>query len=336
MIKELAHLSSAKNHTVKGSYFFAAIILSLILYFILFGYCLHKPQTIGRHRQLFNAKDAALAAHADQRKIIILAGSNGRTSHSARVIEEVAGLPAVNMSVTASLSIDFQLARLKPFLNEGDIIYMPLEYGQLARAAKTVYSGIEAPYSIAYEKASLNEFGLMRKIHAYFYFDLKFFFSSVTEMTLSAIGFERRITADDFNEWGDQTGHTIEKGIPYRDYIEKSIPTPATTVDVDSMSARAVADFLSWAKERGVVVVGGYPTYAEGENLTPDSDNDLVSFYVSNGHYFMGLENKGRYPKSYYFDTIYHLSEPYQIAHSEIVGKKLKALIVEHDEREYE
>ena len=311
----------------RASWFCLAVVVSFMGYYLLFAHILHKPQTIGQHRELIDAKTVALEKIATTNKIVILAGSNGRVSHSAQIVEAMTGKPSVNMSVTASMSIDFQLNRIKEYLIPGDVIYMPLEYGQLARSRKVVYSGVEAPYTVAYEKSSLAEFPLERKINAYLYFDLHFVFSSVAEMGLSAMDFKRRITADDYNEWGDQTGHTVEKGEPYRDYIENASARPSSTVDIASYSAVAVADFLAWASEHGVLVVGGYPTYAVGEDLPQEADQKLKEFYQTRGHKFLDLGNKARYPKAYFFDTIYHLSEPYQIEHSRLVGEHLKELL---------
>lgn len=319
--------SQGSLHSVQGRHFFLAVILSLVGYYVLFAHLVHKPQTIGSTRKLFLAKDAALAAARYEQKIVLIGGSNVRTSHSARVIEEITGLPTVNMGVSAGLSIDFQLNRIKPFLQAGDIIYLSLEYNQLARSKKEVYSGSEAPYVVAYEKSSLREFPLMRRLQAYLSFDLKFLFSAMAEMGLTAMDFQRRITADDFNRWGDHTGHTIEKGGPYREYIEASAAFPGITVDPDSFAAHAVADFLDWASSSGVDVIGGWPTYAQGRAVSAEAEAQLKAFYESRGHHFLDLENKGRYPKNYFFDTIYHLAEPYQIEHSRLVGEALKALL---------
>ncbi|HAV12416.1 MAG TPA: hypothetical protein DCX06_02815 [Opitutae bacterium] len=319
--------SNPNQGAIKGVHFYGAILLSFLIYYTLFGHVLHKPQTVGQHQKLIQAKTEALSRLSETRKVIVLAGSNGRVSHSAGQIEAVTGIPSVNMSVTASMSIDFQLNRIKSYLHEGDIIYMPLEYGQLTRSQKAVYSGIEAPYVVAYEKASLKGFSPMRKLHAYFYFDLKFLFSAIAEMGLSAMDFKRRITADDFNAWGDQVGHTIEKGLPYADYINGTPAIPASTVRGESYAALAVSDFLHWAKLEGIVVVGGYPTFADGERLDFSQKADLKNFYIDRGHYFLDLENMGRYPKSHFFDTIYHLAEPYQIEHSRLVGIELKQLL---------
>jgi len=69
---------------------------------------------------------------ADEQKLVLLAGSNGRFSHSCEIIEKQLSIPCVNMSISADLSLDYQFEKIKPYLNPGDTVYLPLEYGVLA------------------------------------------------------------------------------------------------------------------------------------------------------------------------------------------------------------
>jgi hypothetical protein len=311
--------------------FWLAVVLSLFGYYMLFGHMVHKPQTVGYYRDLYRVKMQALSKIQDDKKIVILAGSNGRASHSAETIEAVTGIPSVNMSLTASLSIDYQLSKIKPYLRAGDIVYMPLEYGQLTRSKLKVQSGKEAPYAVAYDKASMIDFTPYRKLRAYMYFDLKFCFSSVVEMYLSHKGFKRRISADNLNRWGDQTDHSVERGEKYQGYIASQDGMPSKPVIPNAYSAQLVSEFLKWAKDNDVHVVGGYPTYIEGPELPTADDQALRHFYTDQGHLFLSLENRGRYPRSYFFDTVYHLCEPYQIEHSKVVAKGLLQINNEHN-----
>ncbi|MDF3130411.1 hypothetical protein P0Y35_14485 [Kiritimatiellaeota bacterium B1221] len=315
---------------VQGRGFWLSLSISLLGYYLLFSYVLHKPQTVGYYRDLYAVKIQAMEESGDRQKIVILAGSNGRASHSAKIVEEVTGITAINMSQTASLSIDYQLSKIKPYLHPNDIIYMPLEYGQLTRSKRRVQSGKEAPYAVAYDKASMRDFTPYRKLRAHMYFDLKFCFSSVVEMYLSHKGFKRRISADNLNRWGDQTDHSVERAKKYIDYISAQDGIPSKPIKTKAYSAQLVSEFLTWAKEHGVLVVGGYPTYIEGAELPEDDDQALQNFYVDQGHLFLALDNRGRYPRSHFFDTAYHLCEPYQIEHSQLVAEGLLKLIPEN------
>ncbi len=308
-------------------HFWAAIAISLAGYWLLFTHGVHKPQTIGTTHRLFELKDARLAALKDVQKLVILAGSNGRMSHSARVIEEITGVPAVNMSVSAGFAIDIQLERIKPMLRAGDWMYLPLEYGELTRDAKAVYTDASVPYMVAYEPDVLAALPPERRLRAAFYFDLPFLFSALAEMGLQAAGYERRITVKDFNAWGDHIDHTPAKAAPYRGHVMRSKADPGPVVVADSFSARAVSAFLDWARERGVTVVGGYPVYAEGVPIDPQADARLQEFFTSRGHRFLALANKGRYPRRLFFDSVHHLCEPYQAEHSMLVGEALREML---------
>lgn len=308
-----------------------AALVSFAFYICLFVFVLQKPQTLGQYQKLIEAKTETLRELANEKKLILLAGSNGRVSHRAELIGAAIDLPAVNMSITASMSLDYQIERIKKYISSGDVLYLPLEYSQLQKGKKATYSSIEAPYVVAYDKAALWKFSNERKIHALLYFDVKFIFSAATEMFLSAMNYRRRITSDDFNKWGDQTGHTIEKAKSYRDYIESVEVNVMKALDATSYSAQTISSFLQWATDQGITVVGGYPTLAKGLPIPEDELEALRAFYKDQGHDFLELPNKGRYPKAHFFDTIYHLSEPYQINHSKLVGQHLKALLQEKD-----
>ena len=44
------------------------------------------------------------------------------------------------------------------------------------------------------------------------------------------------------------------------------------------------------------------------------------------GQRFLALDNRSRYPRSCFFDTLYHLNEECQCAHSRAVGRALALL----------
>ena len=120
----------------------SAAILSCVAYFFVFHFVVHKPLTIGVMKDYFSEKLGYLSK-IHGRKIIILAGSNGRFSHRCETIENETGIPCSNMSIAASISLDYQLDKIKPHLSAGDLIYLPLEYGLLNKSRKQMMAGDE-------------------------------------------------------------------------------------------------------------------------------------------------------------------------------------------------
>jgi len=255
----------------------------------------------------------------------LLAGSNGRFSHRCETIEALLGMPCSNMSVSADLSLDYQLGIIKPYLNAGDIVYLPLEFGALSGTKQEVMAGAEQPYVVAYDHDYLQGMGVERLVHALFYFDLKFLISGLGEMLLNSMHVKRRFTPDTLTRQGDESGHTREKGLAYREQLaslEWSPPAPHDFTG-DSFKAELLGDFLGWAAERDIQVIGGLPTTFDDAPVPDEYIARLCAWYRQHGQGFMVLENKSRYPRSSFYDTPYHLVEEQQIRHSRLVASRL-------------
>ncbi|MEM7540211.1 MAG: hypothetical protein AAF384_01360 [Pseudomonadota bacterium] len=302
-----------------------AALISCLLFGSLFFSVLHKPLTIGIYADYFERKTAYLSK-AQGKKVILLAGSNGRFSHRCESIEPIVGRPCANLSVTANLSLHYQFEKLKPWLKEGDLVYLPLEYGQLNR---TRNDGAEVPFAVQYDKQALYGFAWRKRISALFYFDLPDLISSVGEMVLAQLGIGRRYSASDLTEQGDESGRTFERAKPYRDYIQNfTWAGPETgTVDPQSIGGRAVNDFLHWADEHSVLVVGGLPTTFDDEPISEEVVDEIGVFFSNRQHRFFALENLSQYPRDCFFDTQYHLLERCQLRHSEAVAKQLARIV---------
>ena len=69
-------------------------------------------------------------------------------------------MPCSNMSISADLSLDYQLDILKPYLNPGDVVYLPLEFDALSGTKKEMMAGAELPYIVAYDHDYLKGDGI--------------------------------------------------------------------------------------------------------------------------------------------------------------------------------
>ena len=81
------------------------ILFSLVLYVAVFCVFVKKPILYGDLNSMITKKYDRLEKISDN-KLVILAGSNGRYSHSAKIIGNHLNMSAVNLSITASISID--------------------------------------------------------------------------------------------------------------------------------------------------------------------------------------------------------------------------------------
>ena len=234
-------------------------------------------------------------------------------------------MPCTNMSVSADLSFDYQLDIIKPYLGPGDVVYLPIEFESLGTTKEEMMGGAELPYVVAYDHEYLKGMGFERLLQALFYFDLKFLISGLGEMLLDRMHFERRFTLDTLTPQGDESGHTLENGLPYREYLDNLewIPPGAEQFDVTSYRVEIIEEFLKWAASRNIQVIGGLPTTFDDEPVPDELVARLCAWYIRHGQRFMVLDNKSQYPRSSFYDTPYHLVEEQQIRHSRLVAGRL-------------
>jgi hypothetical protein len=307
----------------------AACLASLLIYGVVFGVLVHKPLTVGVIDDLLQFKEA-YAARADAPKLIIFAGSNARFSHRCQTIEKLLAMPCVNFGVGRGIGLDYLFDRLEPLLKPGDIVYMPLEYEWYIDDKIAAMTGPDAELMFYDDKKKLLGFGGERALRAFFSFDLRYLVSALSEMALQAIGVQRRVGLATMTPQGDEFGHTPEEAAPYRAYLATAspyIPT-AETLAASSYVEHQLAVFLAWAREHGIVVIGGLQTTFRDAPVTDETIAALRHIYEANGQRFLVLPSHSQYPRDCFFDTYAHLTEPCQIAHSTALAAALAPIIV--------
>ena len=306
----------------------AACLGSLVLYGLVFGFLVHKPLTVGVIDDLLRLKED-YAARVGSPKLIIFAGSNARFSHRCQTIEPLLAMPCVNFGVGRGIGLDYLFDRLEPLLRPGDIVYMPLEYDWYIDNKIAAMTGPDAGLMVYGEKHKLLTLGWERFLRAVFSFDLPYAVSGLSEMALQAIGVQRRVGVATMTPQGDETGHTPEQAAPYRAYVESVNPYIPTgeTLAHPSYVAQQVTIFLSWAKEHGVLVIGGLQTTFRDAPVTEGTIAALRHLYEASDQRFLVLPSHSQYPRDCFFDTFAHLTEPCQIAHSQALAAALAPII---------
>ena len=294
---------------------------SVVAYLLVFVFIVYKPMTVGIYGDYLNLKIRYLAAHADDQKIVILAGSNGRFSHRCEVIEKIAKLPCANMSIAGGLSLPWQLSLYKQYFRRGDLLYLPVEY----RAHGNYHSvGEEAYYRVEYERGGLADLSPSDALHTFFGFDIRFLVSAVGEMALWHAGVQRRFSVDTLTAQGDEQGHGETRAGAYKGLIAQlTVPEISEAGFVSESDWTDVVEILDWARTAGVRVVGGLPTVVDEASIPTNVIPFLRHLYSSHGQCFLALPNRSRYPRSYFYDSLYHLSETHQVAHSELLAPYL-------------
>jgi hypothetical protein len=200
---------------------------------------------------------------------------------------------------------------------------MPLEYqGHLQKSS---HVSDEARYIVAYDHKGLFHFyNASQLVRALFWFDIKYFFSGLGEMLLSKAGKERRFSIKTMTAQGDESGNDEAKSLAYRHIIAR---LPAPKINKASYKTdenwQDLLDILKWGKASGVKIIGGLPTVFEETRPSTETISFLQHLFQRNGHCFLILPNYSLYPRSFFYDTEYHLKEANQIYHSTILAPYL-------------
>jgi len=317
--------------------FSVASLAGLALYVIVFGFLVDRPMTLKPVADLVEFKRQRAAATPTP-KIAILAGSNARMSHACSVIQTQLGRPCVNLGTTAGLGLDYMFGSFKDELKPGDVVYMPLEYPQYGRDRPDLRTGPDAAILFRHDKAALWERGLGGILYATFIFDVPILIRSLGEMGMAAIGIRRPFDALDepdarqgekaLDQFGDSIGHTAKRARLYREVISSWKWSAPDLETVSSPAARRdVADFLKWACDHGILVIGGLPTTFDDAPIPNEVVASLRQLYTSNGQAFLVLPNRSQYRRSDFYDSQFHLNREAQLAHSKLLAAGLKPIM---------
>jgi hypothetical protein len=306
-----------------------ACAISLLLYGALFGFVLDRPLTNGFVERRIEAK-LARAAAISRPKLVILAGSNGPYSHRCQVLETLLGIPCVNGGVAVGIGLDYLFARWRRELHPGDTVYLPMEEVQYAISRANSDGGPDAQIMIRHDWRTLAGLAPRRWASAFFSFDLRFALMAGIEHGMVAAGFRdpRPMTEGVTNSWGDHVGHTLALAAPSRALLAAAHPWHATAALVArGYGTRQIVAFLLWAKTHGVRAIGGLPTEFADAPMPPATEAAIRAVYVANGADFLVLPNHSLYPRTAFFDTPDHLSEPWQLTHSVTLARALGPML---------
>ncbi|MBY0468312.1 MAG: hypothetical protein K2Q07_04985 [Burkholderiaceae bacterium] len=302
----------------------ALIGLSITLFVGVFSF-VHRPLVVGEIQKQLDHKQG-YARTISSPKIVVFAGSNGRYSHRCEVLTQVLDRPCVNASIGVGIGLDFLLEQWLPLLQQGDLVYMPLEYSQYRLSAAEMHGGLQNALMVHSQRPYLWSLGVTRMAAAYGSFDLSFLIQGAVEMALDRRGFKRRSSTDSLTPQGDERGHTAALAATYAAFLRDS-RAESTTVPERSDAIDVLDTALRQLHRAGVTVVGGLPTVPESVAVAPADIDRLRRLYAGAGQQFLVLPNQSRYTLGCFFDTLYHLNEDCQRLHSTAVARGLSDLL---------
>ena len=296
---------------------------SMLLYLAVFS-VVQRPLTVGEVARQLDTR-LQFAQQLRSPKLVIFAGSNGRYSHHCATLAAPLGMPCVNASIGVGIGLDFQLDAWLDHLHAGDLFYMPLEYGQYRSTQADMQAGLQNALLVHHWPGRLWALPPERIVRALASFDVSSLIQGLAEMGLQAAGVSRRGGSIGHTLQGDARAHELAAALPYAAFLRSARAEP-TSVPAQSHALAVLGRFLDAAQARGVRVVGGLPTVPDTVTVEPADVDALRRFYTRHGHGFLALPNLSRHPLGCFFDTLYHLVQECQQAHSAAVGQALRAL----------
>jgi hypothetical protein len=308
---------------------FAACLASLLLYTLAFGFVLDRPLALGFLQQQLDMK-LKRAAAIEGRKLVILAGSNGPYSHRCQVMEPILALPCVNGGVAVGIGLDYLFARWQTRLHAGDVVYLPMETAQYIRRRAATDLGPDAAIMFRHDWRTLASLPPLRWAAALFSFDLRAALMGPIETALLLAHFHdpRAAETGTTNAWGDHVGHSQSLAAESRLVLAQAEPLYPTASQISAgYGSTLIAQFARWAVANQITVIGGLPTEFSDRPIADPTIAAIRQLYLRNGGAFLQLPNASRYPRSAFFDTAEHLSQPWQIIHSIAVAEGLVRLL---------
>jgi len=317
--------SSEAAHVVKSLLALAGLVAVSIVLFVAVFSVVHRPLVVGEIQNNLDYK-LAYARSLASPKIVVLAGSNGRYSHRCEMLTAALGRPCVNASIGVGIGLDFLFDQWRPLLRTGDLVYMPLEYGQYRFTNAEMHGGLQNALMVHSQRDYLRSLDARRIAAAYGSFDLQFLIHGLAEMALDRKGFQRRSSIASLTPQGDERGHSAALGLAYATFLREAVPE-SSHVPASSDATRLIETFLQQARKDGITVIGGLPTVPDGMVVEHGDIERLRRLYEGNGHRFLLLANQSRYPLTCFFDTLYHLNEDCQKIHSAAIASQLAVSI---------
>lgn len=305
-----------------------AIGASVPVYVVTLTFFLEKPFTHGFLAQAYALK-VEYAEQVKSNRMFLAAGSNGLYSFSCRTIEAETGVPCVNMALSAEIGLDYELELVGRHARDGDSVVLAFEYETYQEDRDFLTRGNSHPFRLVYDRKSILSLDSKTLAQTLFQFDLRYVISAAFEMTLKAIGVERRTHVGMLNRNGDMTGHNRAAAQPYGEYIRnlKYSAVAGQSFDISAAAASVYGEFVKDMNRRNVKVIATLPVTFDDAGITKDVADRIANFFTKLGAKFIVLPNLHVYARGCFFDTHYHLTEECQIAHSRAFAQLLKDVV---------
>lgn len=293
------------------NFLFLIFINLIIIYPTLFYYQLGVPVEDTRYLAEWIALKNEYANEITERKILIISGSNTLFGISAQEIEKECNIPTVNMGSHAGLGLKYILDNARPYIRDGDIVLLPLEYVHYEEIQS--FQGEYLSYVMARDVPYFQKMKLTEKIRFIFSVSPDRIVQGIKEKYLPA---KKRIGEYDsiyLNKNGDMENNKNNKKLEdnaLKAQIKGTLFKNNILPSDDSQ--KCLLDFLKYCNDRKVMVFVTYPAYLYSDKNFKGNDlvalNNINKFWEKNNVTVLGTYNQFLYDSGDFYDTVYHLN----------------------------
>jgi len=238
-------------------------------------------------------------------KVIVISGSAANLSFDSQYFEQLSGIPAVNLSVSAGVPLKVYMRAAELCANDGDVVILPLEYTYYGKNFHEITEayvdmvGVDPELKCEEDVWNTVEFGCQS------------FLRSFTRIHDCALWLLRDIVqtgntiyvADSVNEYGDFCLHkdkpsTYVSRVMYADFR------------YNKETLTQIKAFVQKMEHRGVTVYLTYPCVDKNVFLNSEryftQVQQVIRSYIPEEN-IMGTPQDFSFDPEFFFDTAYHI-----------------------------
>ncbi len=263
----------------------------------------------------YEVKDLAMETETSGPRLILVGGSSGLFGISMEQVARELDVPAVNYAVHAGVLLDYILRRVQSHLRPGDIVLFAPEYEYYHDRKET---SLHVNYVLGNDPSYLRRIPITTS--------LRYFLGARADTLMNSV---RRLIPSEREEFDRALAYSREPLNTRGDFVwndvanraeaeeralnaATALPSLSIPLTVNEKAWGEIEAFVNDSTERGVTVIAMFPPTIDFPDYhTPEAlerMDDLVAKWKSLGVTVIGVPQDSMYPKSKFFNTVYHLN----------------------------
>jgi hypothetical protein len=255
-------------------------------------------------------------------QLVIVGGSSSLFGFSARILTEKYGIPSVNASTHAGLTLEYILGYAKTCVAPGRTFILPLEY-ELYGKANT--SGAFLHQIIGYDSEFYRRAPVWRKAKIIASIPMADRIRFVGAAFFPQAKTETLYQSRTLNEWGDETGNSIEQRTDAM--LARVVNKRPQKYNLDEAAWSELAAFVKFVHTSGGRVALAFPTIYEGSFNAKMNQPFLEEIHrraKALGVTIVGTPEKHAFDKNHAYDTNYHQNSTGQTKSTDLLYLEIR------------